>query len=102
MDIPGAVSFLKLRKEALEESLSRLTSTIAELPELDGEAASERVVAESNSSIDFAVQELEAWKQFLEEVMGRMAKLGRGSYCKTWLQTIPNRWLQNYPCSCCS
>lgn len=77
MDIPGAMSFLKLRKEALEESLSRLSSTIAELPELDGEAASQRVVAESNSSVDFAVQELEAWKQFLEEVMGRITELPR-------------------------
>eukprot|EP00884_Botryococcus_braunii_P008009 jgi/Botrbrau1/17209/Bobra.0817s0005.1 len=67
MDIAGAVSFLKLRKQAAENILSKLTAAISELPELDSEEATNRVQLESNASIDFAINELEAWKSFLDE-----------------------------------
>lgn len=72
MDIAGAVSFLQLRKQAAEEILSKLTAAISELPELDVEEATTRVQTESNASIDFAINELEAWKGFLEEVLNEV------------------------------
>jgi hypothetical protein len=68
MDVPAAVIFLQKRKAAAEAAVASLSEAIAALPDLNGDDAQGRMAQVADASMDFAVDELESWKEFLDEV----------------------------------